>query len=144
LWRRSRLQRGGLLRFALRRIVLGRFLLGRLVLTRLTGHRLRSGDGLNLRRGLWCRRGSRSGCRRIPGAFLRCRIGRGDLRLCGGVRSEQGAKQFTRQRTIVVGPGDGWQLRQSRSSRQHSRKWYYVARELGEENLVPSAVESAV
>jgi hypothetical protein len=59
-------------------------------------------------------------------------------------RSEQGAEQFTPQRTIVVDPGDGWQLRQLRCIRQHFRKRYYSAREPCEKNLIHSAVQSAV
>src|SRR5437588_1887362 len=53
------------------------------------------------------------------------------------------AKPFTRQRTIVVDPGDRWQLRQVRCIRQHFRK-RHSARKLCEESLVHSAVQSAV
>src|SRR5207245_8807285 len=58
-------------------------------------------------------------------------------------RSEQGAKQFTRQRTIIVDLGDRWQLRQVRCIRQHFRK-PHSARKPCEENLIHSAVQSAV
>src|SRR5438876_10925511 len=58
-------------------------------------------------------------------------------------RSEQGAKQFTRQRTIVVDPGDRWQLRKVRCIRQHFRK-RPSDRKPCEENLIHSAVQSDV
>src|ERR1700754_1407904 len=60
-----------------------------------------------------------------------------------GSIGEQGAKPFTRQRTIVVDPGDRWQLRQVRCIRQHFRK-RHSARKLCEESLIHSAVQSAV
>ena len=56
---------------------------------------------------------------------------------------EQGAEPFTRQRTIVVDPGDRWQLRQVRCIRQHFRK-RHSARKLCEENLIHFAVQSTV
>src|SRR5437667_4380396 len=53
------------------------------------------------------------------------------------------AKPFTRQRTIVVDPGDRWQLRQVRCIRKHFRK-RHSDRKPCEENLIHSAVQSAV
>src|SRR6516164_10005243 len=53
------------------------------------------------------------------------------------------AKPFTRQRTVVVDPGDRWQLRQLRCIRQHLRKRHSY-RKPCEENLVHSAVQPAV
>src|SRR5262249_61006878 len=53
------------------------------------------------------------------------------------------AKPFTRQRPIVVDPGDRWQLRQVRCIRQHFRK-RHSDRKPCEENLIHSAVHSAV
>ena len=58
-------------------------------------------------------------------------------------RSERGAKQFRRQRTIVVDPGNRLQLRRVRCIRHHLRK-HYSARKPCEENLVHSPVQSAV
>src|SRR5262249_61075357 len=58
-------------------------------------------------------------------------------------RREQGAKPFTRQRTIVVEPGDRWQLRQVRCIRHHSRKRHSAGKPC-EENFIHSAVQSAV
>src|SRR6266508_1920112 len=58
-------------------------------------------------------------------------------------RSEQGAKPSTRQRTSVVDPGDRRQLRPVRCIRLHFRK-RHTARKPCEENLVHSAVQSAV
>jgi hypothetical protein len=52
-------------------------------------------------------------------------------------------KPFTRQRTIVVDPGDWGQLRKVRCIRQHFRK-RHSARKPCEENLIHSAVQSAV
>src|SRR5258708_36716444 len=52
-------------------------------------------------------------------------------------------KPFTRQRTIVVDPGDRWQLRQVRCIRQHLRK-RHPDRKPCEENLIHSAVQPAV
>src|ERR1700722_6407833 len=57
---------------------------------------------------------------------------------------EQGAKPFTCQRTIVVDPGNRWQLRQiGWCPRQYSRK-RHSAGKLCEESLVHPAVPSAV
>ena len=56
---------------------------------------------------------------------------------------ERGAKPFTRQRTIVVDPGNRWQLRQIRSPRQHFRKRHSAWKPC-EESLIHSAVPSAV
>src|SRR5258707_4669584 len=53
------------------------------------------------------------------------------------------AKPFTRQRTIVVDPGDRWQLRQVRCIRQHLRQ-RHPNRKPCEENLIHSAIQSAV
>src|SRR5258706_7084667 len=53
------------------------------------------------------------------------------------------AKPFTRQRTIVVDPGDRWQLRQGRCIRQHLRQ-RHPDRKPCEENLIHSAVQPAV
>src|SRR5260370_26907498 len=53
------------------------------------------------------------------------------------------AKPFTRQRTIVVDPGDRWQLRQVRCIRQHLRQ-RHPDRKPCEENLIHSAIQSAV
>src|SRR5829696_251678 len=58
-------------------------------------------------------------------------------------RSEQSAKQFARQRTILVDPGDRWQFRQVRCIRQHAGK-RHSARKPCEENFIHSAVQSAV
>lgn len=54
------------------------------------------------------------------------------------------ATQRAVKRTIVVDPGDRWQLRQLRCIRQHFRKRYHCARKPCEENLIHSAVQSAV
>src|SRR5260370_21388712 len=53
------------------------------------------------------------------------------------------AKPFTRQRTIVVDPGDRWQLRQVRCIRQHLRQ-RHPDRKPCEEKLIHSAVQPAV
>src|SRR6266436_7033718 len=53
------------------------------------------------------------------------------------------AEPFTRQRIVIVDPGDRWQLRQVRCIRQHLRK-RHSDRKPCEENLIHSAVQSAV
>src|SRR5260370_1782335 len=53
------------------------------------------------------------------------------------------AKPFTRQRTIVVDPGDRWQARHVRCIRQHLRQ-RHPDRKPCEENLIHSAVQPAV
>src|SRR5215475_8436300 len=57
---------------------------------------------------------------------------------------EQGAKPSTRQRTVVVGPGDRWQVRYVGCVRHHSRKAHYYARKPFDEDLVHSAVQPGV
>ena len=126
------------------RVVLYRFVLGRLVLTRLTGLRLRSGDGLNLRRGLCCRRGSRSGC---ANSAPRSWVAESVEATCvceTGFDPNKAPNNLLANEPSLSAQGTGGSCGSSRSSRQHYRKWYYDARELGEENLVHSAVESAV
>src|SRR5258705_7356655 len=53
------------------------------------------------------------------------------------------AEPFTRQRIVIVDPGDRWQLRQVRCIRQHFRK-RHSNRKPCEEDLIHSAVQSAV
>src|SRR6476619_6643956 len=70
-------------------------------------------------------------------AFQRIRIGRGNLRPWSRLPSKQ-AKQSTREGIVVIG-----RWRRLRFRRGHSCRWN-AATDLGEENSVHSAVQSAM
>ena len=127
LLRRHRQRRNSLLHF--------RYVVGRLVRVWLIGSR--AGYSVALRCRLYFRRQNRSRGRRMRSAFQCSRIGRGNLRLWSRLPSKQ-AKQSTRERIIVIGRRRGLRFR-----RRHSRRWNAAAN-LGEENSIHSAVQSAM